>query len=414
MLPLKQRTFCVGLVAFLLILPQAMASPCEALSSYREIINCVASQAPEIRHSDLEAGVAGAEIDQASQIRNPELESRNLWNTQKGAGTEFATETQLLFPIQLGGKRGARTSIAKSRKESALAYAQTTREKVLIETAQSLHRLRQLETELYLATEAIERFERIISAFRRRPQLNPEQSVSLTTFRYAAEEERQKRAQALAEQSAIEMELSLNIGRKIQAKKGLFPNSPEKWPAVKQEQIVESAELKLARAHNQEALALGELASAEAWPDLKIGPSYERMPDRDRTEERFGIGLAMELPLFNRNQGGRRAATLGREVANLEAEFADRKLKAKLENLILQYNLITKALATAPSQLELEKGHRAFEGQFNRGLVSYSLIIEAHRQLHDTVDTKHRQEITALNLLWSIYKLTGKLAPENL
>lgn len=414
MFSLFQRLGGVGLPVFFLMSFQANANECPELNSYRDLIACIAVRSPNIRRTDIEVQIAEAEVDRAGQFANPELATRNLWATGGSSRSDFANETQLLFPLQLGGKRSARGQVARAQRDSAASLAQSTREKTLVESAQALHRLRQLETEVYLATEAIERFERIIGAFRRRPQLNPEQSVSLTTFKYALEEEKQKRAQGLAEQSSILSDLSVILGQKILAKKEIFPKLPDKWPSVERQALDNSAELKFARARSEEASAQRELARAEAWPDLKIGPSYERMPDRDRTEERIGLGLSLELPLFNRNQAGKRSAELSREAAMLESEFVTKAGSAKLDNLIEQYSLITKALASAPSQSELEKGHRAFETQFSRGLVSYSLIIEAHRQLHDTVETKHKQEITALNLLWSIYKLTGRLTPEAL
>lgn len=406
-----RRLFGFGVVVFSMFEFAANASECGPLASYRDVINCVATRAPEILRSDLDVQIAEANIDKARQLQNPELESRNLWGSNSESN-RFATETQLLFPFQLGGKRQARGMVAKAEKDSAAALAQNTRERTLIESARSLHRLRQLDVELFLATEAIERFERITTVFRKRPQLSPEQSVSLTVFKYALEEEKQKKSQALAEQNSILMDISLAIGQKVLPNKKLFPSLPEKWPAIDSKTIGESAMMKFTRAKEMESGALSDLAKAEAWPSLKIGPTYERMPDRERTEERVGVGLAMEVPIFNRNQGGKRSAELSQRRGTLDSQQALLATNAKLESLVEQYSIITKALATAPTQAELEKGHKAFEGHFNRGLVSYSLIIEAHRQLHDSVETKHRQELSALNLLWSIYQITGRLSPE--
>jgi len=405
------RLLGVGLIVVLMFERPAYGVECGPVASYREVINCVATRAPEILRSDLDVQIAEANIDKARQIPNPELESRNLWGGNSEAN-RFATETQLLFPFQLGGKRQSRSLVAQAEKDSAEALAQNTKERTLIESAKALHRLRQLDVELFLATEAIERFERITTVFRKRPQLSPEQSVSLTVFKYALEEEKQKKSQALAEQNSILTDISLATGQKVLPKKELFPTLPENWPAIDSKTTGESATLKFARAKEMEGKALSDLARAEAWPDLKIGPTYERMPDRERTEERVGVGLAMDIPVFNRNQGGKRSAELSQRQGVLDSRQALLAANSKLESLIEQYSIITKALASAPTQAELEKGHKAFESHFNRGLVSYSLIIEAHRQLHDSVETKHRQELSALNLLWSIYQLTGRLSPE--
>lgn len=44
-----------------------------------------------------------------------------------------------------------------------------------------------------------------------------------------------------------------------------------------------------------------QLARAEAWPDLEIGPRFQG--DTDGPEDRLGGRFAMDIPLFNRNQG---------------------------------------------------------------------------------------------------------------
>lgn len=44
-----------------------------------------------------------------------------------------------------------------------------------------------------------------------------------------------------------------------------------------------------------------QLARAEAWPDLEIGPRFQG--DTDGPEDRLGARFAMDVPIFDRNQG---------------------------------------------------------------------------------------------------------------
>lgn len=407
--------FWRSFAALLLFVSQrSYADPgdCRQISSYREAMSCIAIVAPDIRQSQLQIDVASAQADQARLFANPEIQSNNYRSSENGSSEQFSTDTQLYFPMQLGGKRSARGRVAEAARDSAAAMSQSTKERVLLESAQNFHRLRQLGLEIELTEEAIHRFENIISAFRKRGQLNPEQKVSLTVFRYALEEEKQKKAQALADQHAILTSLSLLIGQKLQATRELLPASPEKWPDILDKNIENFSELKLSKTRLNEAEANLNLAKADAWPDVKIGPSYDRIPDPAGAQDRMGITLSMEIPVFNRNQGAKRAADFSRQIASIEAEKKARAYSAGFDSLLEQYKLITSALKTAPTQADLEKGHKAFEAQFKRGLVPYTLIIEAHRQLHETVQTKHQQELRALDLLWRIYQMTGKLSPE--
>lgn len=387
----------------------SLASECDQ-SSYKDVLLCISKSAPEILHANIETQIAESDISKARQIPNPELEARNLWEEGKSANTE----AKLLLPLEIAGQRGARSDLAKAERDIIAAKSQASREQTLTRTARSLHRLRQIETEIFLANEAIERFEKIVSTFKKRPQLSPEQSVSLTVIKYALEEEKQKKAEAVAEQSSIVTELSVMMGSKLKVSKNIFPSMPNKWPSFKAQSVQQSAEVKYAQARARQGQAQLRAAQAESWPALRVGPAYERQGEGNQVQESFGVGVSLELPLFNLNGGGRKSASLAKKLGELEAQAGATNAAAKLESLIEQYSIITQALASIPSQTELEKGHRAFEAQFNRGLVSYGLIIEAHRQMHETVETKHRQELNALNLLWNIYQLTGQLNVETL
>jgi len=383
---------------------------CEAAKSYLELLSCVETNSPEVNASKLEIEASDERARQARRFLNPELSGKKLWGT-KDSSQSSQFEVELLFPVEIGGKRNARTNAANASKELASAEGQKTREDGLIKTGLSLHRLRQINVEVDLAQEAIERFERITTTFRKRTQLSPEQQVSLTIFRYALEEEKQKKAELLALKRSIAADLASIVGRKIETQTAI-PSDISKWPIVKAGSTDGSAERRAAIARAAESEATRQLVRAESWPTLKVGPSYEKMPSGNVIEERLGLGLSMELPVFSLNSGARRAADLSSRAAEIKSRLVAAAAEERLQSLVEEYNLITSALKSAPSHADLEKGHRSFEQQFNRGLVSYSLIIEAHRQLHETVDTKHRQELMALNLLWKIYQLNGQLKAE--
>jgi len=385
-------------------------SSCETAKSYREILACVQTNAPGVSASKLEIEASAEQAKQARRFMNPELSGKKLWGT-KDSGESSQLEIELLFPIEIGGRRSARTNVANARKELADAEGQRSREAELISTGLSLHRLRQIDVEVDLAQEAIERFERITTTFKKRAQLSPEQQVSLTIFRYALEEERQKKAELLAQKRSITADLTAIIGRKIELQSSA-PADIAKWPTVAVGDISGSAERRVAVARAAELTASHQLARAESWPTVKIGPSYEKMPSGNVIEERLGVGFSMELPVFNTNSEARKGSELFKSAAEVRSRATETSTAERLQSLVEEYTLITSALKSAPTHTDLEKGHRSFEKQFNRGLVSYSLIIEAHRQLHETVDTKHRQELLALNLLWKIYQLNGQLRAE--
>ena len=62
----------------------------------------------------------------------------------------------------------------------------------------------------------------------------------------------------------------------------------------------------------------------------------------------------------------------------------------------------------------MEKKHKNMESLFERGLIQSSLIIEAHRQMADFTESVNEQELRAVEALWSIYALEGRIPQEGL
>jgi hypothetical protein len=62
----------------------------------------------------------------------------------------------------------------------------------------------------------------------------------------------------------------------------------------------------------------------------------------------------------------------------------------------------------------MEQKHHNMESLFERGLISASLIIEAHRQMSEVIGTYHAQELRAIEALWSVYAMDGVMPKEAL
>ena len=70
-------------------------------------------------------------------------------------------------------------------------------------------------------------------------------------------------------------------------------------------------------------------------------------------------------------------------------------------------------MKSAASQ-EINRKHKEIENLFDRGLISVSLLIEAHRQLIDFTKSKNDQELNAIEALARTYALDGRLFQEPL
>ena len=73
---------------------------------------------------------------------------------------------------------------------------------------------------------------------------------------------------------------------------------------------------------------------------------------------------------------------------------------------VLRYRSAVKAYRSFSLQSLYQK-HENIEKLYNRGLVSTSLIIESHHQVHEIIEALHAQELTALDALWRIRIIDG-------
>ncbi len=130
--------------------------------------------------------------------------------------------------------------------------------------------------------------------------------------------------------------------------------------------------LATARVKETAAQARADLARADRWPNLRVGLKHETM-DTGMSEEKFtGMGVGVDLPLWNRNQGGVAAAAREREAAARGTEAAAVEAVGELSRLLAAY---AAAAATAEEQRarilpEAERRRALVRSQVEAGIRS--------------------------------------------
>lgn len=372
-------------------------------ASPQDVLDAALSRHPEVRTAEARLRQAVAAEGTAAQRPNPELEGKATF----ASGAEDS-EASLLHTLELGGKRRARRELAGAERAVAEAGLLAAKEEVALRTVGSLYRLRQARAELRLLDETLSAFRRIQRQLRSRPRLAPEQEVSLAVFDLAQRDARLRRASLEAEEAEL-----LAWLRPVAAGEPSLPERRAAWPALP-EASEGSASVLAARA--AALAARGELSQArgQAWPDLKLGPSLSREKDDGGTRSTYGVGFSVPLPLFQRNAAGRKQAKLGVEAAQLSLEQLTAALKAEREAEAARYTAAVKALAEASSDEAFESTHKTVEDLAARGLIPSSLVIEAHRQLFDFTKDLHEAELAAVQALWRIHALDGRILQEKL
>lgn len=383
---------------------------CPELNSTEAVLNCALLRHPELAVS--EAGVnQSVKLETfARQIPNPEFEMRNTYGKSLGDNV-INLEMDLGFVLQLGGKRRARIQQAWAAQAQASAGLLRTKEDVYISTFSSLIRLRQLSQEIAAMEHALSAFAEIRRRYSSYGQLNPEQQISSNIFQIAHGDYLAKKTASLLEQQRYLRNLQFILGEPVILKKEFYPKPMKSWPKLDATELLNGSGIKLAQAELKQAESEVRSAQSESWPDLKVGPSIEQQTEGPFTVHTFGFNLALPLPIFNLNQGGRAYANAGlmRAQANLRSEQG--KLIANKQILIQQYNTVIDALKELPDIANVEGKHSSAEGYFRRGLLSTSLMIEYHRQIVDFIEDQNLLELNAMEALWKVHALEGKIFP---
>ena len=376
---------------------------------------------PTLAQANAEIHIAAARKQQSGLYPNPTIgyEGEQIRGGIQGGGEQGFFVSQ---DIVLGGKLGLNRSIFESQKKQAEAGAEAQRLRVLNSVRMLYHHAlaAQLMADLRhqlanLANDAVETSHQLG---------NVGQADQPDVLEAEVEGEQSELAVVAAEQNQIRRwrELAATVGRPDMPLTPLAGNledmpegNPEQWmqaileqsPAVKIAQLgVLKAEASLAR------------AKREPVPDLQLRGGLEKNLELEAITNR-PVGLqgfaevGLQIPLFNRNQGGVAAARAELERSHREVPRVQLILRERTAVLLENY-------ATSRSTVEKYRDHmipraqKAYELYSNnyRGMAaSYPQVLIAQRTLFQL----QAEYIGALDNVWaSAIALQGFLLTDGL
>ncbi len=394
---------------------QASAQPaCKVSNSYQDLVACAEARSPEVQSAQLELDRSKAQVQAAGQWRNPELSAETFQGSAAGE-KRAETDIALGIPVELGGKISARTAVAEGGVSVAEAKLFEARTNVRAQVLLKLHRLRQVIHEQEIAEEAIRTFSKLVGQYVKRPNLSPEQQISLSVFQLSKSEYELKKSSTQDEIAALNSFFRLNLGLNADEIMPALPKSPKNWPKlntpsdgrISTKQRVLQAELKTAQAELS-------VARSEAWPTLMVGPSLKVQTESGQTNNLMGFNVSLPLPLFNVNGGAKAAAAASVKLSETRRQLGLQEQSFKREELNNVYEQALKVLSESISHEEIEKRHANADRLFTKGVVPSALVIEAHRTSFELEKTRHERELKALEALLEISAIDGTILEVNL
>ncbi|MDH7502826.1 MAG: TolC family protein, partial [Verrucomicrobiota bacterium] len=341
---------------------------------------------PELDLARAQWGTAQATLRTAGQRPNPTLSISPQYNTTTFTPSPWLAAVNLDLPLETAGKRGRRIAQARHLSDAAKLNIAAAAWRVR-------GKLRQTLVELHAANEQ----DRLLSA----QQAVQEENVKLLEAQPAAGAV--SAAEVTRERIALDTtRLILQETRRLQSESRVTLAEVIGVPARALEELEISfagldclpPDLDLLTARRQALLrradilaALSEYAASEAalrleiakqYPDIHLSPGYEY----DQGDNKWGVGLALELPVLNLNKGPIAEAEARRAECAARFNALQARVLAEIDRTFAAYSAaIEKSSAAASLVANLEKQERLSRDRFEAGEISRSEVIAAQVEL---------------------------------
>lgn len=332
-------------------------------ASANEIVRRTLAANGEIAAARMEIERTRARLRQAGLRPNPTIEVEQTTGRFTGSPGESELTVGLAVPIELGGKRRRRIELAKAELEASEAEV-ADRERRLTNEVRTLYSealavIRELGTLAELNDLDLQTT-RFVQARVNEGETAP---IELNQLRVEVERLRSRRA-------LVEGRLKGTL-LKLRSLTGIGPSEVLRLaedlrqpPATSTPASVDAAveialrsrpDLRFARLSEEVAQAGLQLARAQAVPDLTPFTKYSNnrsifedtplgvLRDRDTL---LTFGVLVEMPVFNRNQGGKAEAAIAINQAQRRREFLEAVIRSEVQTAFVRYEAAQAAVTT--------------------------------------------------------------------
>lgn len=311
-----------------------------------EFLSQVRSQNPVLRTMPLRQGMAQADVRTASTWANP-----SVHYTRKPDEKEWGIEQ----PIPIFGQVGMRTEAARLAAVAGQAGMQVEAQDVMTQAASRFAELLVAQEKLAARQQAVDHLEQAVKIVHGQMELGARSKydgarVDLQRAQVQAQLEQQE-AQTQAARAAL-ADLLARPGWTPRAVGSVKPAAtPQPEPTLdamwlQAEPVLPQLQAAHAKVVQSEQLIRQQAREALPTPTLGIARIRNR-PDHDAYNM---VGVAVELPLFDRKQGAVERARLEYAQAQLEEETAQQQARLRLQQALTQRNLLRKTLLTFESR----------------------------------------------------------------
>ncbi len=348
-----------------------------------------------------------------------------------GGESEYDFSSGLSQAIELGGKRGKRRAVAELELQQVRAEIFAIERQIAVEIrrdyTKAIAAARQLDVvERLLAAEA--ELVRVTEARLTEGDVAP---LDLNLVRVESDRLRIQRIEARNELETALLRIRTLIGIEVTEPLRLAPQS-DRPPRLDlglndltEKALNERADLQAARLGERIGTAKINLARAEAAPDVTPSVRYSRakaftdLPASagggiaNNLDSELTFGVLIDLPVFNRNQGGIAAASGEQIQAGRTREFLEATIRRDVAVAYSQYRAAAEKLVLYTTQImpRAEANLQTVRAAYNAGEFSVFEVVNEQRRLNENVTNYNRALEEYYTALTSLEAAVGAALP---
>jgi cobalt-zinc-cadmium efflux system outer membrane protein len=364
------------------------------------------TRAPEARVAEAEVRVSRAAVRAAGalSLEEPVLSGMGGVRVNADGRQTFSGVASLSWPVDFGGKRGARegAAVAEQREAEATLSVQTRR--VLLAALLQHAAVLRDERKLALAEARRTNSVRVMESARKRREAGsvPELDVSLAALQLARDT-----ADALtaggerdADLHRLEALLGLVSEQRSRATGALVPEAEPPPIDLMLRQIEQRAPVREAAARVEAAKARAGRESSAGAPTINLLAQYERDDDANVGM----LGVAVPLPVLNGNRLARATSSAAIQAARAREKATRALAVAETRELYARYAATRRAVESlAPTEATVSEAMALATRAYELGEGDLASVLLVHREALDAqralLDAEHAHAVAKLELL---------------
>lgn len=359
--------------------PQSAAAAAAEPLSLAKAIELALEGNPEVAAAKRQWEATEGQVLQGRSRPNPEL-AYSLEDTRSKTRTQ---SWQLNLPVELGGKRAARTKAAEKTREQAQAQLAELQATVRANVAAAYFDVLTAQERLVLARDSAALAKSSTDTVSKRVAAGKVSPVEESKARVAEAGVRVELAQAASEQRNALSRLFALLGR-IDAPYTVLEGKAENLPSVPSladlQPLISSAPgVVLARIEVDRRKALTALEQSKRVPDVTVSVGMQRSNETQRNVLLFGVSVP--LPIFDRNQGNLLEALKLEDKARDELQAATVRLHSEVAQARERLSTITAEVQSLQQDV-LPGAKSAYDAAtigFENGKFNFLEVLDAQR-----------------------------------